>query len=297
MYLTRSYVNWLVNIMDKIGNVTSTKKIIDENKFYIKKKFGQNFLTDQNILQNIVSVGELTKEDDVIEIGPGLGALTEIIASKCNRLLCYEIDSDLIPILKKNLSEFNNVSIINNDVLKCDVNKDIDNYFPGSKRVVLISNLPYYITTPIILGLLEATSKINRYVMMMQEEVADRITSKPDVKDYNALSIAVQYRAVATKEIRVPRTVFVPAPNVDSAVIKLDVYSTPLYHPANEAKFFKMVRSAFAQRRKTLVNNLSQAGYKKDLIYSALESLKLDASIRSEALSVEDFVNLSNILG
>lgn len=282
--------------MSKIGNITSTKKIIDDNNFYIKKKFGQNFLTDQNILQNIVGVAELTKDDDVIEIGPGLGALTEIIASKCNRLLCYEIDSDLIPILKNNLSEFNNFSIINNDVLKCDINRDIETYFPGSKRVVLISNLPYYITTPIILGLLEATSKIKRYVMMMQEEVADRITSKPDVKDYNALSIAVQYRAVATKELRVPRTVFVPAPNVDSAVIKLDLYDEPKYHPLYEKKYFRMVRGAFAQRRKTLVNNLSQLGYSKDNIYSALDELKLDKAIRSEALSVEEFVNLSNIL-
>jgi len=193
--------------MPKIGNISNTKRIIDDNSFFIKKKFGQNFLTDQNILNKIVDTAELDKDTDVIEIGPGLGALTEIIASKCNRLLCYEIDSDLIPILKNNLSEYNNVEIINNDVLKCDVNKDIDTYFSNSKRIALISNLPYYITTPIILGLLEATDRITTYVMMMQEEVADRICSKPAVKDYNALSIAVQYRCTASKEIRVPRTV------------------------------------------------------------------------------------------
>ena len=282
---------------NKVGNITSTKKIIDDNDFYIKKKFGQNFLTDQNILNNIVDVANLDKNTDVIEIGPGLGALTEIIASKCNRLLCYEIDSDLIPILNKNLADYNNYKIINNDVLKCDVNSDIDIYFKDYKRVVLISNLPYYITTPIILGLLEQTSKITTYVMMMQEEVADRICSKPSVKDYNALSIAVQYRAKASKEIRVPRTVFVPSPNVDSAVIKLELYKEKKYNPIDEKLFFMLVRSAFAQRRKTLANNLSLVGYSKDTIYNVLESLGYDKSIRSEALDVSDFVRLSDTLG
>ena len=283
--------------MPKIGNISNTKRIIDDNSFFIKKKFGQNFLTDQNILNKIVDTAELDKDTDVIEIGPGLGALTEIIASKCNRLLCYEIDSDLIPILKNNLSEYNNVEIINNDVLKCDVNKDIDTYFSNSKRIALISNLPYYITTPIILGLLEATDRITTYVMMMQEEVADRICSKPAVKDYNALSIAVQYRCTASKEIRVPRTVFVPQPNVDSAVIRLNLYKEKPYNPKNEAFFFKVVRCAFAQRRKTLANNLSLMGYSKDLIYKALDELGYDKSIRSEALDVFDFVRLSDWLG
>lgn len=282
---------------NKVGNITSTKKIIDDNDFYIKKKFGQNFLTDQNILNNIVDVATLDRDTDVIEIGPGLGALTEIIASKCNRLLCYEIDSDLIPILNKNLADYNNYKIINNDVLKCDVNSDIDIYFKDYKRVVLISNLPYYITTPIILGLLEQTSKITTYVMMMQEEVADRICSKPAVKDYNALSIAVQYRAKASKELRVPRTVFVPSPNVDSAVIKLELYKEKKYSPKDEKFFFMLVRSAFAQRRKTLANNLSLVGYSKDTIYNVLESLGYDKSIRSEALDVSDFVRLSDALG
>lgn len=283
--------------MDKIGNIVNTKNIIDKNDFYIKKKFGQNFLTDQNILNKIVDTANLTKEDDVIEIGPGLGALTEIIASKCNRLLCYEIDKDLIPILKNNLKEFNNISFINEDVLKCDVNKDIDTYFENHKRIVLISNLPYYITTPIILGLLEATSKIETYVMMMQEEVADRICSKPAVKDYNALSIAVQYRAHASKEIRVPRTVFVPQPNVDSAVIKLELYKEKKYNPNDEKLFFKIVRASFAQRRKTLANNLSLIGYNKDYIYNALDKLGYDKNIRSEALDVSDFVRLSDWFG
>ncbi|MGM9971139.1 MAG: 16S rRNA (adenine(1518)-N(6)/adenine(1519)-N(6))-dimethyltransferase RsmA [Anaeroplasmataceae bacterium] len=280
----------------KVGSIEYTKKVISDNNFYIKKKFGQNFLIDQNILNNIVDSAEIDNSCDVIEIGPGLGSLTEIIAAKANRVLCYEIDSDLIPILNENLSEFNNITIINKDVLKCDVNKDIDIYFPNSKKVVLIANLPYYITTPIILGLLEQTTKIKEYVMMMQEEVADRITSKPNVKDYNALSIAIQYRCKASKVLRVSRNVFIPAPNVDSAVIRLDLYDNPIYKPNNEEKYFKLVRGAFSQRRKTLVNNLSQMGYSKDDIYNALDILGLDKAIRSEALSVKEFVELSDIL-
>ncbi len=282
--------------MPKIGNIVNTKQIISDNNFYIKKKFGQNFLTDQNILQNIVDTAELDSETDVIEIGPGLGALTEIIAKRCNRLLCYEIDKDLIPILSKNLEEYKNIQIINEDVLKCDVNKDIDVYLKGYKKVVLISNLPYYITTPIILTLLEQTKKISRYVMMMQEEVADRICSNPAVKDYNALSIAIQYRAIAKKMIRVSRNVFVPAPNVDSAVIRLDLYEEAPYKALNEDKYFKLVRGAFAQRRKTLVNNLSLLGYNKTKIYDALKELGLKENVRSEELSVKEFVMLSDIL-
>jgi len=280
----------------KIGSVEKTNSIIKENDFFIKKKFGQNFLIDQNILNNIVNSATIDETCDVIEIGPGLGSLTEIIASKARRVLCYEIDKDLIPILNKNLASFDNINIINNDVLKQNVDKDIDTYFPDTKKVVLIANLPYYITTPIILGLLEQTTKIREYVMMMQEEVADRICSKPDVKDYNALSIAIQYRATASKVLRVSRNVFVPAPNVDSAVIRLDLFDKPMYHPINEDKYFKLVRGAFAQRRKTLVNNLSQMGYNKEAIYKALESLGLDKAIRSEALTVKEFVELSNIL-
>lgn len=282
--------------MPKIGNIANTKQIISQNNFYIKKKYGQNFLTDQNILERIVDTADIDSLTDVIEIGPGLGALTEIIAKKCNRLLCYEIDKDLIPILSKNLEEYKNINIINQDVLKCDVNKDIDLYLKDYKKVVLISNLPYYITTPIILTLLEQTKKITRYVMMMQEEVADRICSNPSVKDYNALSIAIQYRATAEKRIRVSRNVFIPAPNVDSAVIRLDLYSKPPYKAINEEKYFKLVRGAFAQRRKTLVNNLSLLGYDKNKIYEALKELGLKENVRSEELSVKEFVTLSNIL-
>lgn len=283
-------------MQNKIGKVESTKKIIEENNFYIKKKFGQNFLTDCNILNNIVMCADIDDSIDVVEIGPGLGALTEIIASKARRVLAYEIDKDLIPILNKNLSRFNNITIINDDILKRDINKDLDEYFKDSKKVVLIANLPYYITTPIILSLLENTTKIVEYVMMMQEEVADRITSRPDVKDYNALSIAIQYRCSAKKVLKVPSTVFIPRPLVDSAVVRLDLFDKNTYNVLNEKEFFILVRKSFAQRRKTLVNNLANAGYKKEDVLKALEELNFKENIRSEALSVSDFINLSNIL-
>lgn len=281
---------------NKIGKIDYTKKIIEDNNFFIKKKYGQNFLIDSNILNNIVNAASIDNTTDVIEIGPGLGSLTEIIASKAKRVLCYEIDSDLIPILNNNLSDYNNVNIINKDVLKCNVEEDIKKYFPQSNKVVLIANLPYYITTPIILTLLENTISIKEYVMMMQEEVADRICSKPDVKDYNALSIAIQYRAKAYKVMKVSSNVFIPKPGVDSAVIRLDLYDKPLYIPNDEKKFFKLVRDSFSQRRKTLINNLGNNGYNKESVKDALRLLNLDPSIRSEVLSVADFVNLSNLL-
>ncbi len=280
----------------KIGSTENTKKILENNNFFIKKKFGQNFLIDQNILNNIVDNAEIDNETDVIEIGPGLGSLTEIIASRAKRVLCYEIDSDLIPILNNNLNDFNNINILNQDILKSNVVEDIKKYFPDSKKVYLIANLPYYITTPIILSLLEQTTSIRRYVMMMQLEVADRICSKPDVKDYNALSIAIQYRAKATKVMTISSNVFIPKPGVDSAVIRLDLYNEIEEKANDEEFFFKLIRNSFAQRRKTLVNNLTNAGINKNKVIEVLNELKLDLSIRSEALSVLDFVRLSNLL-
>lgn len=281
---------------DNIGQATSTVKIIKENDFMIKKKFGQNFLIDQNVLSNIVEGAEITSDCDVIEIGPGLGSLTQHLASKANRVLCYEIDRDLIPILDKNLNEYKNVMVVNEDILKVDINADIEKYLPNSKNIYLVANLPYYITTPIILNLLEATTKIKRYVMMMQEEVADRICSKPDVKDYNALSVAIQYRAKAVKIMSVSANVFIPRPAVNSAVIRLDLDDTLKFKARDEAYFFKMVRSCFAQRRKTLVNNLAYTGLSKEELYSLLEKLGIDKAARSETLSIEDFVALADSL-
>lgn len=279
----------------KIGSNEYTRKVLEDNNFFIKKKFGQNFLIDQNVLNNIVDNAEIDSDTDVIEIGPGLGSLTEKLASKARRVLCYEIDSELLPILNNNLNEFDNITILNQDILKSNVIEDIATYFKDSKKIYLVANLPYYITTPIILNLLEQTTLIRRYVMMMQLEVADRICSKPDVKDYNALSIAIQYRAKATKVMTISSNVFIPKPGVDSAVIRLDLYEDNV--KANDENFFfKLVRGAFAQRRKTLVNNLTNMGIDKTKVIETLNKLNLELNVRSEALSVNDFINLSNEL-
>jgi len=277
-----------------IGSKSITGTILKENNFHVKKKFGQNFLVDQNILTNITSVSGVNKKINVIEIGPGLGGLTEHLAEAANKVLCYEIDSDLLPILNNNLSRFDNVSIINDDVLKRNVNSDILEFLGTDLPVYLVANLPYYITTPIIIGLLEKTNLIKKYTMMMQLEVANRICSKPAVKDYNALSVVIQYKTIAKKVLDVPRTVFMPEPNVDSAVINLELFSEIPFKAVHEDFFYKFVRQCFVQRRKTLANNISLLGIKKDAIYPIIESLGLNKSVRSEVLNIEQFVKLSD---
>lgn len=278
----------------KIGNKKFINENLNNNNLYAKKKFGQNFLTDQNILNSIVDVSNVTKDDLVIEIGPGLGSLTELLCERSGFVLAYEIDTDLIPVLKQNLNEYNNFEIINKDILEVDINTDIDKYKKNYNNVYLVSNLPYYITTPIILNTLSKTNKIKRYVMMMQEEVADRICGKPKTKDYNALSIAIKYRATSKKAIRVPRTVFIPEPNVDSAVVVLDIYDTPKYKADNEELFFEFIRDCFSMRRKTLLNNLNK--YNKELITNMLNSLNIKLNVRAEELEIEDFINMSNYI-
>lgn len=279
----------------KIGNTSFVNKALKDNDLYAKKKFGQNFLTDQNILSTIVDSAEIDKDTAVIEIGPGLGSLTERLCSVAGFVLCYEIDGDLIPVLKNNLKDFNNYEVVHKDILEVDINKDIDEKLANYKKLYLVANLPYYITTPIILGLLSKTDKIKRYVMMMQLEVADRICGKPKTKDYNALSIAIKYRSDATRVCKVPRTVFIPAPNVDSAVVKLDLYPDKKYQALDEKHFFDFIRLCFNQRRKTLVNNLS-ADYSKELINKMLEDNSIKPTVRSEELDIVDFINLSNYI-
>lgn len=280
--------------MKNIGSIQNINRILKENELFAKKKFGQNFLVDQNILQRIVEVSEINSNVNVIEIGPGLGSLTEYLCQKANKVLCYEIDQDMIDLLEKNL-EYDNYQILHKDILKANVNEDIVTYF-DDKPVFLVANLPYYITTPIILKLLEETNRIKKYTMMMQYEVAMRITSKPNVKDYNALSILIAYKAMATKALDVPRTVFIPAPNVDSAVVVLDLCDKPRVIVKNEDFFLKLIKGAFAQRRKTLINNLMQMNIPKEKTLLALEKMNLDKAIRSEALSIEEFARLSDIL-
>ena len=282
-------------MQNKIGTKAFVDKALNENNLYAKKKFGQNFLTDQNILSNIVLASECNKDSLVIEIGPGLGALTELLCESAGFVLAYEIDSDLIPVLNKNLEQFDNYEIINKDILEVDINEDINKNKKDYKNIILVANLPYYITTPIILGLLSKTNLIKKYVMMMQLEVADRICGKPKTKDYNALSIAIGYRAEATKCFNVSRKVFIPEPNVDSAVIKLDLYDNPPFKANDEELFFKLIREAFSQRRKTLVNNLSN-NYNKELILKMLDEFNIKSNVRSEELTIANFVDFSNYI-
>jgi 16S rRNA (adenine1518-N6/adenine1519-N6)-dimethyltransferase len=280
---------------NKIGNSVFIRQTMKTNDIRAKKKFGQNFLKDEKILNEIVDVSECDKDTLVIEVGPGLGSLTEVLCKKAGFVLAYEIDTELIPILKDNLKYYDNFEVINQDILNADINSDINKYKKNFKNVYLVANLPYYITTPIILNTLSKTDLITRYVMMMQKEVAERLTSKPKTKDYAAISIAILYRGIAKTRINVPRTAFIPAPNVDSAVVRLDLYEEKKYFPQNEELFFDLVKLSFTQRRKTLVNNLSSK-YKKDFIYKMLNDNGYKESIRAEELSIDDFIKLSDYI-
>ena len=283
--------------MKKIGTVNKTREILEENGFFMKKKFGQNFLIDQNILSGIVSKAEINKNVNVIEIGPGIGSLTEHLLENANHVISYEIDNTLIPILMKQFAEYDNFTLINEDILKADIKSDIKKYFNNDYPVYVVANLPYYITTPIIMHLLENIPEIKRYSVMVQLEVADRIVANKGGKDYNNLTIAIGYRAKTYKAINVSRNVFMPKPNVDSAVVIFDIYDEKPYKVNNEKFFFELIRKAFANRRKTLVNNLNQ-GYNisKEEAVKILEEMNLSSTIRSEALSIEQFTLLSDIL-
>ena len=272
------------------------KQTIKDQDFYIKKKFGQNFLVDQNILRNIVATPTITENTLVIEIGPGMGSLTEHLIEKSKHVLAYEIDKELLPILDKNFKG-EPLTVINDDFLNRNIDQDIEDLNMEFDRVCVVANLPYYITTPIILKILEESNKVKEMVLMMQLEVARRLTSKPSTKDYNSLSIVIQYKTKAEIALKVPRTVFIPAPNVDSAVVKLVVEENLFEKPDNEEHFFKLVRASFTQRRKTLVNNLHFNFQKeKEYYINVLEDLGYDSRIRAENLAVEDFIIISNTL-
>ena len=272
----------------------NTNKVIKDNNFHIKKKFGQNFLTDKTILEKIVNAADLSDRIGVIEIGTGLGALTAKLLEKAKHVLAYEIDSDLIPILEENLKDFSNKTILNQDILEADVNKDIKTYLSECKEIYVVANLPYYITTPILLSLLQHV-KIDKYIVMMQLEVADRLCGKVSTKEYNSLSITIQYQACVKKLFKVPRTVFKPAPNVDSAVIEIKAYDKIEHKPRNPEFFFDVVRNSFGQRRKTLINNLmNRFGPEKEKFVKILADMNLKETVRSEELSVDEFVTLSD---
>ncbi|MDF1509513.1 16S rRNA (adenine(1518)-N(6)/adenine(1519)-N(6))-dimethyltransferase RsmA [Robertmurraya sp. DFI.2.37] len=283
-----------------IATPVRTREILEKYGFSFKKSLGQNFLIDTNILNRIVDHANLTDESGVIEVGPGIGALTEQIARRSKKVVAFEIDQRLLPILEETLSPYGNTKIIHSDVLKVDVASMMATEFAGITDVMVVANLPYYVTTPIIMKLLEEKLPIRGIVVMLQKEVAERIAAKPGTKDYGSLSIAVQYYTEAETVMIVPKTVFVPQPNVDSAVIRLTVRATPKVPVKSEAFFFQITKASFAQRRKTILNNLTsqlpEGKEKKEEILSALSQVNIEPTRRGETLSIEEFAALSDAL-
>lgn len=286
--------------MKDIATPSRTKDILARHRFSFKKSLGQNFLIDPNILQRITETAGLTKETGVIEIGPGIGALTEHLARSAGKVVAFEIDQRLLPILDETLAPYNNVKVINEDVLKADVKTVVEQEFAEFDRLMVVANLPYYVTTPIIMKLLEDKIPVNGFVVMLQKEVGDRISAEPSSKEYGSLSIAVQYYTEASIAFIVPKTVFMPPPNVDSAIIKLDVRDKPAVSVEDEDFFFTVTRTSFAQRRKTILNNLVNGlpggKEKKEHITSALEEAGIEPSRRGETLSLAEFASLSKTL-
>lgn len=268
------------------------KKILEQNDIIVKKQYGQNFLLDDNILKNIVKSAELKKDTNVIEIGPGLGFLTNYLQQATTNVLCYEIDEQMV----EHLNELNyNISIINDDFLKRNLNKDFKNIFDNSNNITLVANLPYYITTPILLKVLEETTRIDKMIVMMQTEVAKRLCGKPSTKDYNALSVLIQYFTNPRIIFNVSPKSFFPEPNVESSVVMIEKKEEPLLEVKNLDFFLKFNRNIFSQRRKTLYNNIHKAyNYDKELIKKIIKENNLDESVRSEELDVSQIVKLAN---
>ncbi len=284
----------------RIADYSVTKAVLERHGFTFKKSFGQNFLTDTNILQKIVDTAEIDDQVNVIEIGPGIGALTEFLAERAAQVMAFEIDHRLVPILADTLRDFDNVTVVNEDILKVDLAQHIQNFKNPELPIKVVANLPYYITTPILMHLIESGIPFSEFVVMMQKEVADRISAQPNTKAYGSLSIAVQYYMTAKVAFIVPRTVFVPAPNVDSAILKMVRRPEPAVAVKDEQFFFKVSNASFTHRRKTLWNNLT--GYfgkteeVKDKLTKALDQAGLSPSVRGEALSLEEFASLSDTL-
>ena len=284
----------------RIADYSVTKAVLERHGFTFKKSFGQNFLTDTNILQKIVDTAEIDDQVNVIEIGPGIGALTEFLAERAAQVMAFEIDHRLVPILADTLRDFDNVTVVNEDILKVDLAQHIQNFKNPDLPIKVVANLPYYITTPILMHLIESGIPFSEFVVMMQKEVADRISAKPNTKAYGSLSIAVQYYMTAKVAFIVPRTVFVPAPNVDSAILKMVRRPEPAVAVEDEKFFFKVSKASFTHRRKTLWNNLT--GYfgkteeVKEKLTKALDQAGLSPSVRGEALSLAEFASLADAL-
>ena len=285
--------------MASLGIPQNTIEILQKYNFHFAKKFGQNFLIDTSVLERIIKAAQITKDDCVLEIGPGIGTMTQYLAESAGKVIAVEIDKNLIPILEETLSAYENVMVINEDVLKLDLNEIVKEHNQG-RPIKVVANLPYYITTPIIMGLFEKHVPLESITVMVQKEVASRMQEGPGSKEYGALSLAVQYYANPRIVANVPPNCFIPRPNVSSAVICLERFSEPPVEVKDERKMFALIRASFNQRRKTLVNSIGNAkelGISKEEVAQALEKMGLEATIRGEALSLEQFAKLSNLLG
>lgn len=280
-----------------IATPNRTKEILNKYGFTFKKSLGQNFLIDVNILENIIRTAGITKGSGAIEIGPGIGALTEQLAIHAGKVLAFEIDQRLLPVLDDTLQDYNNVRIIHEDILEADVKMAIETYFEPGQDIHIVANLPYYITTPILMKLLREDLNIKSLTVMIQKEVADRMAAKPNTKSYGSLSIAVQYYTEAKVALNVPKTVFMPQPNVDSSVLKLVMRDQPPVQVSDEERFFELVRASFSQRRKTILNNLA-SHYKGELtkeeITGKLARAGIDPRRRGESLDITEFASLAN---
>ena len=283
----------------KLSNPQNTIQVIQKHGFAFQKKFGQNFLIDAHVLDKIIAAAGVTADDMVLEIGPGIGTMTQYLAERARQVTVVEIDTNLIPILKETLSDYDNVTVINEDILKVDIKKLAEEY-NGGKPIKVVANLPYYITTPIIMGLFESGVPIDNITVMVQKEVADRMQVGPGSKDYGALSLAVQYYAEPYIVANVPPNCFIPRPNVGSAVIRLTRHQTPPVEVKDRELMFKLIRASFNQRRKTLLNGLNNSpelSFGKEQIAAAIEQLGVPAAVRGEALTLEQFARLSDLLG
>lgn len=280
-----------------IGNKSKTIELLQQHQLRAKKKFGQNFLADPNTLEKIVKVADITKETCVIEIGPGLGALTEVLAKSARKVLAYEIDPDMVEILKDTLKNETNIVLKQQDILTVELDQDIHEHLQDETELVVVANLPYYITTPIIMKVLKQNAGIKKIIIMMQKEVAQRIVSPPKHKEYGYLSVVCQYYGHTKIAFDVPRTVFIPKPNVDSAIVVINLYDQKKYHPNNEEFFFEFLRAIFVQKRKTLSNNIhSSYQISKEGIETLLHELKINPKVRAEELSILEMVQISNFL-
>lgn len=282
--------------MEKLSNPQVTIEIIKKYNFAFQKRFGQNFLIDGHVVEKIINAAEITKNDTVLEIGPGIGTMTQYLAEAAGKVFAVEIDKNLLPVLEETLADYNNVTVINEDILKVDINALLGD---KAKNVKVVANLPYYITTPIIMGLFENHIPAKSITVMVQKEVAQRMQAKPGSKDYGALSLAVQYYAKPYIVANVPPNCFMPRPNVGSAVIKLTSWDKPPVEVDNERLMFDLIRASFNQRRKTLqngINNAPNLSFTKEQVIGALKEMGLSESIRGEALTLEQFAEFSNIL-